>query len=145
MLGSSKNLTNMFASSQSGNQIVANVDQLETPKRDNKLGKDFKHQTWYSSFLEKPIVEKVQSIFKKKGLNEVEKTYEIIKENALEDMLLQMKSQIGQDDKFLLNEEIGRGTYGVVYRAKRLSDEKEVSHRIFKFLPGIIDGPTCIY
>ena len=121
----------MFASSNksvkvpSGDQSVDNLDQ-ETPKGNNKLGKDFKHQTWYSSFLEKPVVEKVKSIFKKKGLNEVEKQYDIIKENALEGMSLFMKSQIGQDDKFLLNEEIGRGTFGVVYRAKRLSDQKEV-------------------
>ena len=105
------------------NESVANLDQ-ETPKGDNRLGKDFKNQTWYSSFLEKPIIEKVQSIFKKKGLNDVEKKYEIIKENALEGEILYMKSL--NDEEFLLKEEIGRGAFGVVYRAKRLSDEKEV-------------------
>ena len=128
MFGSSKNLINKYGSTKSvkipsGNESVANVGQ-ESLKGDNKLGKDFKNQTWYSSFLEKPIIEKVQSIFKKKGLNDVEKKYEIIKENALEGEILYMKSL--NDEEFLLKEEIGRGAFGVVYRAKRLSDQKEV-------------------
>ena len=142
MFGSSKNLTNTVGSSksvkiQSENQTVANLDQ-ETPKGDNKLGKDFKHQTWYSSFLEKPTIKKVKSIlpFKKKGLNDVEKKYEMIKENALEGEILYMKSL--NDEEFLLKEEIGRGAYGVVYRAKRLSDQKEVCIFIIQSGPSMM-------
>ena len=93
----------------------------------NKLGKDFKEQTWNSNFLKKPI-EKMQAIlqFKKKKLKDLQKEYDIITEN-LEGMLVHMSSKDGQNnEKFLLKEEIDRGSFGVVYRAKRLSDEKEV-------------------
>ena len=132
MFGSSKNLTNIVGSSksakiQSENQTVANLDQ-ETPKGDNKLGKDFKHQTWYSSFLEKPILEKVQSIlpFKKKGLKEGQKNYDRIPEN-LEGMMVHMPSKNGgNNEEFQLIKEIGCGSYGVVYSGKRFSDGKEV-------------------
>ena len=146
MLGSSINLINKYGSTksvkiQSGNQSVADCDQ-ETPKvdnkLDNKLGRHFKQQTWYSSFLEKPSIKKVKSIlpFKKKGLNDVEKKYEMIKENALEGEILYMKSL--NDEEFLLKEEIGRGAYGVVYRAKRLSDQKEVCIFIIQSGPSMM-------
>ena len=132
------NLTNKFGSSKSvkipsGNQSVDNFGQ-ETPKGNNKLGKDFKHQTWYSSFIEKPV-EKVQSIltFKKKGLKETEEEYVLITEN-LEGMRVHMFSMDGgNNEEFLLKEEIGRGSFGIVYGAKRLSDEKEVCTWILNF------------
>ena len=111
----------------SDNQSVANVDQ-ETLKRDNKLGKDFKHQTWYSSFLEKPIMEKVQSIlpFKKKGLKEQQIIYDRITAN-LEGMMVHMPSKNGgNNEEFQLIKQIGCGAFGVVYSGKRFSDGKEV-------------------
>ena len=135
MFGSSKNLTNNVGSSksvkiQSENQTVVNLDQ-ETPKGDNKLGKDFKHQTWYSSFLEKPIMEKVQSVFKKKGLKEDQKNYDGIPEN-LEGMMVHMPSKNGgNNEEFQLIKQIGCGAFGVVYSGKRFSDGKEV-HTYFK-------------
>ena len=79
----------------------------------NKLGKDFK--------------EKIQAIlqFKKKKLTVLQK-YNIFTEN-LEGMLVNVPSKNGKNnEEFLLKEEIGRGSFSVVYRAKRLSDEKEV-------------------
>lgn len=99
----------------------------------NKLGKDFKEQTWYSSFLKKPI-EKTQAIlqFKKKKLKDLQKDYNIFSEN-IEGMLVHMPSKDGKNnEEFLLKEEIGRGSFSVVYRAKRLSDEKEVCIWILK-------------
>ena len=111
----------------------------------NKLGKNFK--------------EKIQDIlqFKKKKLKDLQKDYNIFTEN-IEGMLVHMPSKDGKNnEEFLLKEEIGRGSFSVVYRAKRLSDQKEVcifiiqggssimwffvkisrlaSQRIFKFLP----------
>ena len=109
----------------SDNQSVANVDH-ETPN--NKLGKDFKHQTWYSSFLEKPIMEKVQSIlpFKKKGLKEQQINYDRITAN-LEGMMVHMPSKNGgNNEEFQLIKQIGCGAFGVVYSGKRFSDGKEV-------------------
>ena len=111
----------------SDNKSVANVDQ-ETPKGDNKLGKDFKYQTWYSSFLEKPIMEKVQSIlpFKKKGLKEGQKNYDRITK-SLEGMMVHMPSKNGgNNEEFQLIKQIGCGAFGVVYSGKRFSDGKEV-------------------
>ena len=110
----------------SDNQSVVNVDQ-KTPKGDNRLGKDFKNQTWYSSFLEKPIMEKVQSVlFKKKGLKDGQKNYDRIPEN-LEGMMVHMPSKNGgNNEEFQLIKEIGCGSYGVVYSGKRFSDGKEV-------------------
>ena len=91
----------------------------------NKLGKDFK--------------EKIQAIlqFKKKKLTVLQK-YNIFTEN-LEGMLVHTPLKDGKNnEEFLLNEEIGRGSFSVVYRAKRLSDEKEVctyvdTKKILKF------------
>ena len=83
----------------------------------NKLGKDLK--------------EKIQDIlqFKKKKYE-----YNIFTEN-LEGMLVHMPSKDGKNnEEFLLKEETGRGSFSVVYRAKRLSDEKEVCIWILKFL-----------
>ena len=80
----------------------------------NKLGKNFK--------------EKIQDIlqFKKKSLKDLQKDYNIFTEN-IEGMLVHMPSKDGKNnEEFLLKEEIGRGSFSVVYRAKRLSDEKEV-------------------
>mgnify|MGYP001386490738 CR=1 FL=1 len=136
ILESSKALINMYGSTKSvkipsGNQSDANCDQ-ETPegdnKLDNKLGRHFKQQTWYSSFLEKPILEKVQSIlpFKKKGLKEGQKNYDRIPEN-LEGMMVHMPSKNGgNNEEFQLIKQIGCGSYGVVYSGKRFSDGKEV-------------------
>ena len=82
----------------------------------NKLGKNFK--------------EKIQDIlqlgFKKKNLKDLQMDYSIFTEN-IEGMLVHMPSKDGKNnEEFLLKEEIGRGSFSVVYRAKRLSDEKEV-------------------
>ena len=80
----------------------------------NKLRKDFK--------------EKIQTIlqFKKKKLKDLQNDYNIFTEN-IEGMLVHMPSKDGKNnEEFLLKEEIGRGSFSVVYRAKRLSDEKEV-------------------
>ena len=80
----------------------------------NKLRKDFK--------------EKIQTIlqFKKKKMKDLQKDYNIFTEN-IEGMLVHMPSKDGKNnEEFLLKEEIGRGSFSVVYRAKRLSDEKEV-------------------
>ena len=111
----------------SGNQSVVDVDvEQQSPKGDNKLGRHFKQQNWYSNFLEKPIIEKIQAKlpFTKKGLKEIQKTYDKITEN-LEDMVLHQRN--GQnDEQFVLMKEIGSGSFGVVYSAKRVSDEKEV-------------------
>ena len=79
----------------------------------NKLGKDFK--------------EKIQAIlqFKKKKLTVLQKN-NIFTEN-MEGMLVHMPSKAGKNnEEFLLKEEIGSGSFSVVYRAKRLSDETEV-------------------
>ena len=52
--------------------------------------------------------------------------YKIFNEN-LEGMLVHMPSKDGKNnEEFLLKEETGRGSFSVVYRAKRLSDETEV-------------------
>ena len=102
-------------------------------ENENKLGKDFKEQTWYSNFLKKPI-EKVQAIlpFKKYKLKELQKGYNIFTEN-IEGMLVHMPSKDGKNnEEFILKEVIGRGSFSVVYRAKRLSDEKEVCIWILK-------------
>ena len=69
---------------------------------------------------------KIQAIlpFNKKGLKDEQKTYDKITEN-LEGMRIYQR--YGQtDEQFLLMKEIGSGSFGVVYSAKRLSDEKEV-------------------
>ena len=90
----------------------------------NKLGKDFKEQTWYSCFL-KP--------YKKKKLKDLQKDYNIFTEN-IEGMLVHMPTKDGKNnEEFLLKEEIGRGSFSVVYRAKRLSDEKEVCMYVYGF------------
>ena len=87
----------------------------------NKLGKDLK--------------EKVQAIlqFKKKKMKYLQYEYNIFNEN-LEGMLVHMSSKDGKNnEEFLLKEEIrGRGSFSAVYRAKRLSDEKEVCTWIIK-------------
>ena len=117
----------------SGNQSVVDVEvEQQSLKGDNKLGRHFKQQNWYSNFLEKPIIEKIQAKlpFTKKGLKESQKKYDKITEN-LEGMVLHQRN--GQnDEQFVLMKEIGSGSFGVVYSAKRVSDEKEV--RISKIL-----------
>ena len=78
--------------------------------------------------LEKNFKEKIQDIlqFKKKNLKDLQMDYSIFTEN-IEGMLVHMPSKDGKNnEEFLLKEEIGRGSFSVVYRAKRLSDEKEV-------------------
>ena len=90
----------------------------------NKLGKNFK--------------EKIQDIlqlgFKKKNLKDLQMDYSIFTEN-IEGMLVHMPSKDGKNnEEFLLKEEIGRGCFSVVYRPKRLSDEKEVCTWILKKL-----------
>ena len=110
----------------SGNESVDNFDQ-QPPKGDNILGRDFKRQTWYSNFLEKPI-EKIKAIlpFKKKGLKEMQNEYDRIKAN-LEGMMVHMPPKNGgNDEEFQLIKQIGCGSFGVVYSAKRFSDGKEV-------------------
>ena len=93
-------------------------------KGDNKLGKDFEEQTWYSNFFEK-----IQAIlpFKKKGLKDLQKEYGRITE-SLEGMIVHMSSKNGRNvEQFKLIKQIGCGSYdAVVYSAKRLSDKKEV-------------------
>ena len=79
----------------------------------NKLGKDFK--------------EKMQAILqiKKKKLKVLQK-YSIFTEN-LEGMLVHIPSKDGKNNEdFVLKEKFGCGSFSVVYRGKRLSDEKEV-------------------
>ena len=92
----------------------------------NKLGKDFKEQTWNSNFLKKPI-KKIQAIlpFKQKKLKALEKEYGRITE-SLEGMIVHMSN--GQHhEQFKLIKQIGSGSYdAVVYTAKQLSDKKEV-------------------
>ena len=98
-------------------------------ENENKLGKDFKEQTWYSNFLKKPI-EKVQAIlpFKKKKLKDLEKKYGRITE-SLKGMTVHMSNGGDCREQFKLIEQIGSGSYdSVVYIAKRLSDKKEVSN-----------------
>ena len=96
-------------------------------ENENKLGKDFKEQTWYSNFLKKPI-EKIQDIlsFKKKKLKDLEKKYGRITE-SLKGMIVHMSNGGDCREQFKLIEQIGSGSYdSVVYIAKRLSDKKEV-------------------
>ena len=101
----------------------------------NKLGKDFKEQTWYSNFLKKPI-EKIQArlSFKRKSLKVLEKKHGIISEN-LKGMTVHMSNGRNNHEQFKLIEEIGFGTFGVVYSAKRLSDKKEVCSLYIPYSP----------
>ena len=85
---------------------------------DNKLGKNFKEQTWYSTFR-KPVSKLFSK--KKKGLKAKEKRYDKIQESLTN---WGLKTENGE--KYKLREELGSGSYGVVYCAKRISDEKEV-------------------
>ena len=95
----------------------------------NKLGKDFKQQTWYSNFLKKPI-EKIQAIlsFKKYELKDLQiMEYRRITE-SLEGMIVHMSSASGRNqEQFKLIKKIGCiGFDAVFYSAKRLSDKREV-------------------
>ena len=99
----------------------------------NKLGKDFKEQTWYSNFLKKPI-EIIEAIlpFKKKKLKDLEKEYGRITE-SLKGMIVHMSNGGDRREQFKLINQIGSGSYdAVVYIAKRLSDNKEVCSCKFK-------------
>ena len=100
----------------------------------NKLGKDFKQQTWYSNFLKKPI-EKIQAIlsFKKYELKDLQiMEYRRITE-SLEGMIVHMSSASGRNqEQFKLIKKIGCiGFDAVFYSAKRLSDKKEVCRAHF--------------
>ena len=103
----------------------------------NKLGKDFKKQTWYSNFLKKPI-EKIQAIlpFKKTKLKDLRNEYGRITE-SLEGTIVHMSSGDGRNqEQFKLIKEIGCVGYDAVfYNAKRLSDKKEVCSLYIPYSP----------
>ena len=105
---------------------IKSLKKIKMAENKNELGKDFKEQTWYSNFLKKTI-EKIQArlSFKRKSLKDLENKYGRISEN-LKGMTVHMSNGRNNHEQFKLIKEIGFGTFGVVYSAKRLSDKKEV-------------------